>query len=73
MRVKYDVRKSVGERVMELSALCLNCEIPHYEPVTDDAKYSILVPSFIAGGGDGYSMFAEEALAAENLGKLLVY
>ena len=64
----YDVTKPMGERVVDLKALCLTCDIPEYETVKKDAVYSLLTSSFMAGGGDGYSMLRDDALYSENLG-----
>lgn len=70
-QVKYDLSKKDGERVVDLKLRCLDCDIPKFEPVDLSANYSILVTSFLAGGGDGYKMLVNERLDYENLGKVI--
>ena len=41
VRVKYNLKKSLGSRVVELKALCIECRIPHYEHVKNDRIYKV--------------------------------
>ncbi len=52
-----EVKKVInpGERVKEL--LVYNKESKKYEPVQDDKTYTVLINSWMAGGGDGYYIF----------------
>ncbi len=52
-----EVKKVInpGERVKEL--LIYNKETKKYEPVQDDKTYTVLINSWMAGGGDGYYIF----------------
>ena len=68
-RVKYDLSKTDGNRVVDLKLRCLYCDSPVYELVDLGANYTILTTSFTAGGGDGYKMLATERLDYENLGE----
>jgi len=69
MHVVYNLDRPIGSRVHNVTLLCLECDIPRYEPLNSDKEYKILTSSFVAGGGDGYSMFPGELLEHENLGK----
>ena len=68
--MKYDLAKEDGHRVVDLKLRCLQCDIPKFETVNLMANYSILVSSFMAGGGDGYKMLVSQRLDYENLGKV---
>jgi 2',3'-cyclic-nucleotide 2'-phosphodiesterase (5'-nucleotidase family) len=59
LKVVYNVTKPVNERVVEAKALCRTCEVPTFEDITDDLVYRIIVPSFLAGGGDGFDVFRD--------------
>ncbi|KAF7644508.1 hypothetical protein LDENG_00219920 [Lucifuga dentata] len=60
--VEYDVSKDVGQRVRSLQVLCTDCRVPRYEPIQDGKVYKVVLQSFIAEGGDGYSMIRDEAI-----------
>ena len=55
-----EVKKVInsGERVKEL--LVYNKETKKYEPVQDDKTYTVLINSWMAGGGDGYYIFMDK-------------
>ncbi|KAI8498432.1 5'-nucleotidase [Branchiostoma belcheri] len=57
--VTYDISQPVGQRVARLEARCSECAIPQYEPVERGRRYKLLINAFMVGGGDGYSMLAE--------------
>ncbi|KAL2081870.1 hypothetical protein ACEWY4_021688 [Coilia grayii] len=61
-QVEIDLTQPPYSRVTSISILCTECRVPHYEPVEDDKVYKVAMPSYIAGGGDGYSMLKEEKL-----------
>lgn len=60
LKVVFDMKKDAHNRVTSLYALCRVCDnnIPKYEPVEDEKYYRVVVPSFLAGGGDGFTMIA---------------
>ncbi|KAJ8270818.1 hypothetical protein GJAV_G00119630 [Gymnothorax javanicus] len=60
--VKLDPSKSPGKRVAALNTLCTECRVPQYEPVDDGKIYKVVLPAFLADGGDGYSMIRDEKL-----------
>ncbi|ETN67025.1 5' nucleotidase [Anopheles darlingi] len=57
LHVVYNVTNPIGDRVVSLDVLCHECAIPRYEPVHPFRKYRVITNSFLAGGGDGFTMF----------------
>ncbi|XP_076605104.1 snake venom 5'-nucleotidase-like [Chaetodon auriga] len=62
IHVEYDLSKPVNQRVASLSVLCTDCRVPKYEPLDLEKKYTVAMPSYLASGGDGYTMIKEEML-----------
>lgn len=62
VHVKFDVTKPPGSRVVKLDVLCTDCRIPEYKPLIDSQVYKIVTSSYIANGGDGFSMLKNEKL-----------
>ncbi|XP_051942706.1 5'-nucleotidase [Hippocampus zosterae] len=62
IHVEYDLSKPVNQRVASLSVLCTQCRVPKYEPLDLEKTYTVVMPSYLVSGGDGYSMFKEEML-----------
>uniref|UniRef100_UPI00398EA03E 5'-nucleotidase n=1 Tax=Pristiophorus japonicus TaxID=55135 RepID=UPI00398EA03E len=62
VHVAFDLSKRPGHRVMKLEVLCSDCRMPHYQPLDDSKVYKIVTNSYIAGGGDGFTMLREESL-----------
>lgn len=60
--VEFDVSKPPGSRVRSISILCTKCRVPHYEPLEDEMVYTVVIPSYMVGGGDGYSIIRDEAI-----------
>lgn len=59
IRVKFDTTKPVGSRVKRVKLRCSNCPVPSYAPLNLSETYRIILPSFIANGGDGYTMIKD--------------
>ncbi|KAM3965771.1 protein 5NUC-like isoform 1-T1 [Aphomia sociella] len=57
IRVEYDFSKRSGRRVINVLIRCGICKIPIYEPLNVTKTYKILMTSFLAMGGDGFSVF----------------
>ncbi|MCS3405805.1 5'-nucleotidase C-terminal domain-containing protein [Serratia sp. AKBS12] len=51
IEMEYDSRKPLNQRIVSLTV--------QGQPLKDDAWYPIVVNSFLATGGDGFSAFAE--------------
>ncbi|XP_054856548.1 5'-nucleotidase [Eublepharis macularius] len=56
IHVVYDLSQSPGSRVVSLEVLCTECRVPVYMPLQMEKTYKVILPSFLAGGGDGYYM-----------------
>lgn len=59
LRTVFKLKNPVGERVESVHALCRKCKIPTYEPLNLFEYYRVIMPSFLADGGDGFSWFKE--------------
>ncbi|XP_045197395.2 snake venom 5'-nucleotidase-like [Mercenaria mercenaria] len=55
LKVVYNTNNPVGKRVVSVEARCLECEVPSYSPLQDEANYKIFLSTFLLGGGDGYN------------------
>ncbi|XP_054425650.1 5'-nucleotidase [Pteronotus mesoamericanus] len=62
IHVVYDLSRNPGDRVVKLDVLCTRCRVPSYEPLRTDEVYNVVLPNFLANGGDGYQMIKEEVL-----------
>ncbi|KAM9354848.1 5'-nucleotidase-like [Pholidichthys leucotaenia] len=62
IHVEYDPSRPENQRVVSLSVLCTECRMPKYEPLDPQKKYTVAMPSYMVGGGDGFSMIKEELL-----------
>ncbi|XP_072037102.1 snake venom 5'-nucleotidase-like [Amphiura filiformis] len=62
IQVVYDLSRPDLQRVQSVSVLCTDCQIPQYEPLELDKMYRILMPSFLANGGDSYDMIKEHKI-----------
>lgn len=61
-RVEFDLSQPPHMRLTSVSILCTECRVPRYEPLKDEKVYKLAMPSYIADGGDDYSMIKEEKL-----------
>ncbi|XP_074043199.1 5'-nucleotidase [Macrotis lagotis] len=62
IHVVYDLNQNPGNRVISIDVLCTKCRVPTYEPLQMDETYKLVLPSFLAEGGDGFSMIRDESL-----------
>ncbi|XP_077588046.1 5'-nucleotidase [Stigmatopora nigra] len=62
IHVEYDLSKPMNHRVASLSLLCTECRVPKYELLNLEKMYTVVMPSYLVGGGDGYTMLKEEKL-----------
>lgn len=56
IKIVYNITKPIGQRVISLDLLCNECPIPKYYPLDVTKMYRIVVNSYMAGGGDGFSI-----------------
>ncbi|XP_038222525.1 uncharacterized protein LOC119840090 [Zerene cesonia] len=57
VRVTYDFNKDPGSRIINAVARCWNCAIPEFYEIEDNRDYKVIMPSSLANGELGYSMF----------------
>lgn len=57
IRVIYDLSKPSGSRIVSAEARCWACNIPKYSRILPKEIYKVLMPGFLATGGDGFDMF----------------
>ncbi|MGH0137365.1 UNVERIFIED_CONTAM: hypothetical protein FKN15_040234 [Acipenser sinensis] len=62
IRVVFDLSKAPGHRVKKLDVLCTKCRVPYYEPLDINKTYKVVIPSYVADGGDGFAMIKAEKL-----------
>ncbi|GAB0090192.1 hypothetical protein DMENIID0001_048870 [Sergentomyia squamirostris] len=57
LHVIYDLSQVTGHRVVSAKIRCSKCKLPEFESLNLDTWYGIIIPEFIAKGGDGYIQF----------------
>ena len=62
VQVVYDINRPSGSRVIDAKVLCAQCSVPELENIEMTKKYKIVMQDFLAGGGDGYNMFAGKSI-----------
>ncbi|KAM3932169.1 5'-nucleotidase [Leptodactylus fuscus] len=62
IKVVYNTDNKPGERVVSLQVICTKCRVPKYIPLQMDEVYKVVLPAYIAEGGDGFSMLKNESL-----------
>jgi 2',3'-cyclic-nucleotide 2'-phosphodiesterase (5'-nucleotidase family) len=61
IKVTFDMKREPFDRIVDVKILCQECTMPRYEPLDNAKEYRVIMPSFIAEGGDGYTMFPSSA------------
>ncbi|XP_019892555.2 apyrase isoform X5 [Musca domestica] len=59
LKITYNLRNPVNERVIEVKVRCAACKVPKYEELQDDVIYRIIATRYVATGGYGFSIFEE--------------
>ncbi|KAM9233719.1 5'-nucleotidase isoform 2-T2 [Dugong dugon] len=62
IHVVYDLSQKRGNRVVSIDVLCTKCQVPTYEPLRMDEEYNVVLPNFLANGGDSFQMIKDELL-----------
>lgn len=68
MFVEYDLSQRSGHRVSSLFLRCGRCSVPKFEPLELTANYTIVMDSFLAGGGDNFKSFTKIVKKNEMIG-----
>lgn len=67
VRVIYDLKATQGSRVIGISILCTDCEVPAYQPLVEEKEYKVVLNAFLAEGGDDYGMLKNESLSSRSI------
>lgn len=59
IKVKYDITKPLGERVVSLLVLCNDCMIPSYQPLNPLKYYRVITNGYTVTGSTGFLQFSE--------------
>ncbi|XP_061195055.1 snake venom 5'-nucleotidase-like [Saccostrea echinata] len=70
IRVKYNLQKPEGQRVVDVKVLCSECEVPEFVSLKDEKLYDIVLSNFLLNGGDGYTMIKDNAIQKHVVGIL---
>ena len=69
--VHYNISKPKGERVVSLKVGRPNESLNLLPSVADNQVYSVALPSYLVGGGDGYKMIPQNLIDHKNTGFLM--
>ena len=58
----YNLARESGSRVVSVQALCTNCTVPKYEDLDVNKVYKIVTNSFMASGGDGFTVIRDNKM-----------
>jgi 5'-nucleotidase len=73
LRVEYDLSQPNGQRVTRALARCGECPVPIYEPVEKNKIYNVIMPAFIAKGGDGFAVLEKSYKKEQEMGTFTIY
>ncbi|XP_008201310.3 apyrase [Tribolium castaneum] len=57
LKIVYNLTMPEGSRVTFLQVRCRKCTVPVYEDLKDEEMYRVVLPSFLAEGGFGFTLF----------------
>lgn len=58
-KIVYNVSEPIGNRVQYVEILDFGGIVPVYKPMEMDRYYKCIASSFLADGGDGFTMISE--------------
>jgi 5'-nucleotidase / UDP-sugar diphosphatase len=67
IRYTFDVSKEAGSRIVSVEVLG---EDGSYSPIDPAATYTVVTNNFVRNGGDGYEVFATNAVAPYDFGRV---
>ena len=73
LKVEYDLNKQNGKRVTKALARCGECPVPRYEPVEPKKSYNVIMPAFLANGGDGFKVLVKNYKKEREMGTFTIY
>lgn len=60
IKIVYNMTNPIGQRVVSVDLLCNECTVPKYYPLDPTKMYRIVINSFMAAGGDDFSIINEK-------------
>ncbi|KAH8370445.1 hypothetical protein KR093_003565, partial [Drosophila rubida] len=60
LRVIINYNRPKGKRITSIQVLCADCTNPHYAPLDKYKYYGVVVPKFLAQGGDGHKFLNDK-------------
>ena len=63
VQITYDMSKPSGHRVASIEVRCAACLVPIYKPLDEDAVYKVVLPSYLAQGGGGFTIIKQKRLS----------
>lgn len=70
LKVTYDMSNPGGQRVVRLKVRCADCPVPRFVDLEPAKVYKVILPSFLANGGDGYTVIVQNTLKRYIIGDL---
>ena len=55
--------KPAGQRVASIRVRCASCLVPIYKPLDQDAVYKVVLSSYLAQGGGGFTIIKQKRLS----------
>ncbi|XP_035453240.2 apyrase-like isoform X2 [Spodoptera frugiperda] len=68
IRAVFDGARPLGNRVVDVTIRCIECDIPRYEPLSTDKYYKVASTNFIGNGGGDYTMVSNNRKNVEDIG-----
>ena len=65
----YDLSQPNGHRVKDVKVKCADCEIPEFVHLEPSKVYKVIMSSFLANGGDTYSVITDNTLKRHLIGE----
>lgn len=56
IRAVFDGARPLGNRVVDVTIRCIECDIPRYEPLSTEKYYKVASTNFIGNGGGDYTV-----------------
>ncbi|XP_037093815.1 snake venom 5'-nucleotidase-like [Pollicipes pollicipes] len=63
VRATYNIARPIGSRLLSVEVLCSYCSVLRFAPVQQDKFYEVAVTSFMADGGDHYTMIRDSRMS----------
>ena len=63
IQLYYNVNKPPGKRIVKLLVRCASCPIPQYQSLDTEALYKVILPSYLARGGAGFTVIREKRVS----------